>query len=83
MTLELAEAADKSLVYSVMYTSWKGRLVRHSDLMIDEGQILTRLPDKDLGVKPSDPMIQQSVDEVIDFIAGCKDSIVRALPDVS
>ncbi len=82
MTLELSQRPNDSLVYSVMYTSWKRTTVRYCDLMIENGQILARLSDEDLGLNPSDARIEQSVDEVVEFIATCKDPILRALPDV-
>jgi len=83
MTLELRQKPNDSLVYSLMFTSWQGPTVRHSDLMVEDGDILVRLPDDDLGMKPSEARIEQSVDQAIDFIANCKDSIVQHLPDVS
>jgi hypothetical protein len=83
MTLELRQKPNARLVYSVMYTSSRGPTVRHSDLMVEDGDILGRLLDDDLGVKPSDSRIEQSVDEAIDFIATCKDPILQHLPDVS
>jgi hypothetical protein len=83
MTLELRQKLNGTLVYSLMYTSWLGPTVRHCDLMIEDGDILERLPDDDLGMTPSDARIEQSVDEVIEFIARCKDPILQALPDVS
>jgi hypothetical protein len=83
MTLELPKRPDDSLVFSVMYTRWKGPLLRYCDLMVDGGQILARLPEQELGLKPSESAIEQSVSEVIEFVATCKDQILRTLPDVS
>jgi hypothetical protein len=55
--------------------------MRQCDLMIEDGEILARLLDDDLGEKPSDATIEQSVDAVIEFVAECKDPVLRALPD--
>ncbi len=82
MTLELRQKPNERLVYSLMYTNWRGPIVRHSDLMVEDGNILERLPDDDLGMKPSDARIEQSVDEAIDSIATLRDPILQHLLDV-
>jgi hypothetical protein len=81
MTLERSHSANHRLVFSLMFTSWSGPLMRQCDLMIEDGEILARLLDDDLGEKPSDATIEQSVDAVIEFVAECKDPVLRALPD--
>src|ERR1700704_6593469 len=48
MTLERSHSANHRLVFSLMFTSWRGPLMRQCDLMIEDGEILARLLDDDL-----------------------------------
>lgn len=69
----------ESIVLSVMYTRFRGPLVRHCDLVIEDGDLLDALPDDDLGEKATWRGIDKSVSEVIDFVERSKATILTTL----
>ena len=67
-TFGLPGRHDEALVLSVMFTFSCGPMHLHCDLMQEDGPILSDLPLRDLGVNPTDAVIDSAVADVVAFI---------------